>query len=258
MADEGVGASRLENDSYVETSPPAGPAQPPLSSESINDKLMTVVQSGPLQELIGRMLDGSEPMARPLAYWENSKFNATNLSVVLLRVAGFSQKEIAEMTMQSPAWISTTLKHPYARQLIQTLVPMVAVQSLDIRRRQEHYGSVLLDKVFDMAIESNDINEVRQVTFGLLDRAGFGEHKVSKVEHSFSAPSETMERLSKALEASAKLDSIMDADYTILSREEITAEEGSSASLVSDDDARSLNEPPIGASPSENSAERAA
>lgn len=254
-SDEGVGAGRLETETHLgESGPPVAPLGSLPSSESFDDRLLSVVNSGPLQGLIGRMLDGSEPKMRPLVYWESDKFNPTNISVVLLRVAGFQQKEIAEMVGQSAAWVSTTLKHPYGRQLTQTLVPMVAAQSLDIRRRQEAYGSVLLDKVFEMAMESEDVNEVRHITFGLLDRAGFGEIRQAKVEHSFSAPTATMDRLSKALENSARLDAMVQADFTVLpsSRDGSTAEEGSSGSPVSDGAARTPSEPPMRGSPSES------
>jgi hypothetical protein len=45
---------------------------------------------------------------------------------------------------------------------------------LDIRTRMEGYASEFLDHLADLTLASEDLGEVRQASFGLLDRIGHG------------------------------------------------------------------------------------
>lgn len=133
-----------------------------------------------LQGLIQRCLTGEEPqddidpgVYTPDGAYQGDKFNMTHVQIVMLRAAGFRNKDVAQMLGVTSPMVYYTLRHPYARKILGLLVPMHAVKVIDIRTRMEHYASELVDHAYDLAKESKDVAEVSRVTFGFLDRAGF-------------------------------------------------------------------------------------
>lgn len=265
MSREAAESERLTPEVQISGSPPmAGDALPssqavvPQDTRTLDDVLMNVMQAPELQGLFQRLLNGAEPYSRPLARNEPLKFNPTNISVVLLRAAGLKGKEIADIVGQTQAYVSITLRHPYGQKLLSVLLPMMAAQSLDIKRRAEAYASTMLDKLFDMGLESDDIVAVKGITFGLMDRAGYGAVQRSEVKHSFNASDASINRMAEALHESSRVDEAY-ADYTIVSDsdEGSAAQDGTSADLASDELARNPNEPPGGGSLAESQQEAA-
>lgn len=234
--------SQIASGLPVASEGPPSPVLPALPS-NLDDQILQAVTDPKIQGLIHRMLNGDEPYGRPLSYWEQKKFNPTNISVVLLRAAGFKGKEIAAMIGQDQATISITIRHPYGQKLLSLLMPIVAAQSLDVRRRTDHYASILLDRVFEMGLESEDANEVARISFGLMDRSSFAVTKKTQVEHTITAGSAQIDRLARAMEESNALE--VSVDYELLPSPEGSVGRGTSAPVSSDGDTRSLDVPPI-------------
>jgi hypothetical protein len=151
-------------------------AIPPREVDRVDQALDHLVEersfSPEVKALIQRCLEGTEPAE--LKYWENDKFGPQHINAVVLRAAGFRPGEVAKAMGITPGRASVILNHPYAKKIILALAPEKAVRVFDIRTKMELYGSELLDHVFDLAIESQDLAEVRQAGFGLLDRIGHG------------------------------------------------------------------------------------
>ncbi len=168
---------RLEVEVQI-AKPPATPTSPEGNGaqqirEDFQDAAEASKLSPQIQEMIQRMLDGSEPYGRDLKPWEVVKFNPIHINVCTMRAAGFRGKEIADMTSLDVSMISTTLRHPYGVRLVGALVPRGVTKVFDIRTRMEEYASDLLDKTFGEAMKSDDLKAVGQVTFELLDRSGY-------------------------------------------------------------------------------------
>lgn len=158
-----------------------------------------------VQDLIQRMLDGSEPLGRDLKQWEVLKFNPIHINVCVLRAAGFRGVEISKITQMEQSTISVILNHPYGVKLVGALVPRGAVKVFDIKTRLEENASELLNHMYSLAMESEKVEDVAKVTFGVLDRAGY-QPKVNtnskEVPGSFTVQESTMRRLERAMTGS--------------------------------------------------------
>lgn len=126
-----------------------------------------------VQAMIERMLDGKEPYGRDLKPLEPMKFSPTHVNICTLKAAGFKGNEIAQMVGLDPVRVSTILRHPYGQKLVKALVPQNSARVMDIRTKLVEYADDLLDATFELAMKSQDAEEVAKVTFGLLDRAGY-------------------------------------------------------------------------------------
>lgn len=160
-----------------------------------------------LQGLIDRMLDGVEPLERPLKTWEPVKFSPVHINICTLRAAGFKGVEIARIMDIDPQRVSITLRHPWGQKLIRALVPKNVVRVIDIRTRLDEYASDLLDHSFGLALKSEDPEVVSKITFGILDRAGYapkpsGSGDTGNHVAPPSARESTMQRLASAMEDS--------------------------------------------------------
>lgn len=177
-----------------------------ITSESVEESSL----APEVQELIARCMDGSEPYGRELKSNEAQKFNSIHIQIVMLRVAGFKQNEIAQMLSLGHMTVHITLKHPYGRKIMLALMPGSATRVLDIRTRMEMMASDLMDECFSLAMKSQDLKEVKDVTFGFLDRAGY--NPVNKTAGVVGTPREFADavsttRLASALEESNFVDS---------------------------------------------------
>jgi hypothetical protein len=162
-----------------------------------------------VQALIERMLAGIEPYGRDLKAHEVKKFSPMHINIATLRAAGFKGTEIIQITGCGKQHVYLTLIHPYAKKLIQALVPQNSVRVIDIRTRLDEYAGELLDKTFGLALVSEDFEQVTKVTFGLLDRAGFSAKEVASSKpdgREIPADASTMRRLLSAMEGSKQVD----------------------------------------------------
>jgi hypothetical protein len=156
--------------------------------------------------MMDRMMDGVEPVDRPLKTWEQVKFSPMHINICTLRAAGFKGSEISRIMGADQARISVTINHPYGRKLIKALVPQNAVRVIDIRTRLDEYASDLLDATFGLAMRSEDPEVVSKITFGILDRAGYApkppEHSGQVANQHGTASDTVMQRLAVAMEGS--------------------------------------------------------
>lgn len=159
-----------------------------------------------VQDLIQRLLDGSEPLGRDLKQWEVLKFNPIHVNVCVLRAAGFRGVEIHKVLGMEQSTISVILNHPYGVKLVGALVPRGAVKVFDIKTRLEENASELLDHMYSLAMKSEEVEDVAKVTFGVLDRAGFQPKQNTnskEIPGSFTVQESTMRRLENAMNGSA-------------------------------------------------------
>jgi hypothetical protein len=178
----------------------------PIQAEEAMEELDSLLEnrvSPEVQQMIERMMAGTEPLPRELKYYENDKFGPQHINIATLRAAGFRNKEICKVAGMIPSRVSQILCHPYAKKLIAALVPQNAMRVLDIRTRMEGYASEFLDHLADLTLASEDLGEVRQASFGLLDRIGHGplNKSVSATVHE----SHPLNRLATAMEESNRV-----------------------------------------------------
>lgn len=196
----------------VQIAKPAQSKSEPTKPEFDRDVFDEAVEASRLtpeiQELIQRMMEGTEPYGRDLKHWEVVKFAPWHVNICTLRAAGFKVVEVAQIVGSAPANVSVVLRHPYGVKLVQALVPRGTIKVFDIKTRLEDYASDLLDKTHKLAMESQDVGEVSKVTFGLLDRAGYQPKppEGAKAPGSLLGDS-TLRRLTAALGESSQVDS---------------------------------------------------
>jgi hypothetical protein len=162
-----------------------------------------------IKALITRCMEGTEPVDVPLKPWQNQRFNATNVTVVLLRAAGLKGSQIAEMLGQDQARVSVILTHPYGKKILQAMMHRQGARIVDIKTRLEDYAGAILDKMHEEAMKSEDLKIVAAVGFGLLDRAGYGTvQKIQSESRSLSvtASPENISALTDALNGSDRVD----------------------------------------------------
>ena len=164
-----------------------------------------------VQALVQRCMEGTEPYDRELKYWEPKAFSPINVMSVMLAAAGFRAVQIAQIQGIEQQRISVILRHPYGRKILHAMMNRQGSRVLDIKTRLEEYASDLLDKVAGLALhaEQQDLELVSKVTFGLLDRAGYGttqkiESKSTSV--SVAATEHTLQRFTQAMEESQSID----------------------------------------------------
>jgi len=167
-----------------------------------------------VQGLIQRCLEGTEPAE--LRGWEQARFTPGHINIVLMKVAGFKNREIAQALKLTATNVAIVVNHPYGRKIMAALVPESVPRVLDIRTRMEAYASEILDHVVDLALATDDVDKARQVGFGLLDRIGHGpiqkgiNAQVPPSALGFDGKSEgnphLLGRLASALEESNRLD----------------------------------------------------
>jgi hypothetical protein len=184
------------------------------ADDEIVEGVFEIKETPEVQELIKRCLDGTEPFDRDRKYWQALKFGPQHVNIAVLRAAGFKPSEIAKTLHQCVSHISVVLHHPYARKIIHAIVPENSPRIIDIRTRLEAHASALLDHMVDLALKSEDVDAVRQVGFGLLDRVGHGP--VQKTINASVPASAFMEgavaehpslgRLAAAMEESNRID----------------------------------------------------
>lgn len=204
---------RLEAETYI--SPVSGPdvaAGVPLPLGDPSELLPEISEE--TKQLISKCLDGTEPTGRELKPWENLKFNAANVNVVLLRAAGFKQGDVAKILEIDPARVSVICTHPYGQKIIQSMLHNQGTRVLDIKIKLAKHAESILDHMVKLALAAEDVDSVAKVGFGLLDRTGHGPtHKIESKNVTTTlqttADSATLNRLSSALEGSKKVDSVM-------------------------------------------------
>lgn len=164
-------AERLEAEVQLAESPES------LSQavQASNDEEVGASRLSPqVQEMIQKMLEGKEAYGRDLKPYEPLKFTPTHINICTLKAAGFKGREIAEMVGLDQARVSIILRHPYGAKLIGAIVPRNSARVLDIRTKMVEYADELLDLTCGLALKEQDLDKVSRVTFGLLDRTGYG------------------------------------------------------------------------------------
>lgn len=161
-------------------------------------------------DLIKRCLDGTEPIEGLGSdkYWVATKFSARHVNIVMLRVAGFKNIEIAQAMGTTPVTVCSIVNHPYGRKIINAMLAARGTRVLDIRTKLDYYADEILDHIYDLTAKSADLDVVSKVGFGLLDRAGYSvTHKVAhQAPLAASASESTLSRLASALEESGSIE----------------------------------------------------
>lgn len=210
---------RIAQPQAGESDPVPSPVSQARTISMFDEKLLDAAIDNrlpqPVKELIQRCLEGTEPVPE-LRYWENDKFGPEHVNIALLRASGMKPKEIQQVTGMSYVRISVIINHPYSKKIVAALVPERSVRVLDIRTRMEVFASEMLDKMFEAAMDSDKIEDIQKVGFGLLDRVGHGP--INKSVSTSVPPSafgdgggsggdeKTLGRIATALEESNMLD----------------------------------------------------
>lgn len=197
---------RLESETRLGESEVTGAFAPgaPGDSEAVEGAISEVSPETKL--LISRCIDGSEPLDRPLKTWEPEKFSPRAVQACLLRAGGFKGIDIAKLLELEPATVSMFINHPYGKRIIASMLQHQGARVIDIKTKLDKYADALLDETFRLAIAEQDTKVLASVTFGMLDRAGYGP--MSKVEHetkessSLAGNSHLLQQISTALSES--------------------------------------------------------
>jgi hypothetical protein len=207
-----VSEERLEPE--VQIAPSNGDTPPPSEFAEARDDMLESVTGGSrlspeVQELIEKCMDGTESLGRGLKPWEPEKFNPIHVNMCVLRASGFRGREIAQILDQEETRVSVILRHPYGVKLVKALTVRSSVKVFDIRTKMEEFAEDLLERSYGMAMMEEDLEKVSKVTFGMLDRAGYGPQQSGgeKPKEGFSASENTMRRLARAMEQSQQVKS---------------------------------------------------
>jgi hypothetical protein len=182
-----------------------------ITSSIVDD----VALSPEVQALIERCMEGTEPWDKgEREYWQSQKLSPQQIQVVMLCVAGFKQVEIAKMLGLDAARVNVTCQHPYSKKIVAAMLPTTATRVIDIRTRMEVMAGQLMDHAFGLAIMSKDVKEVKDVTFGFLDRAGYGAVNKSATlnvspKDLREASGSALTRMASALEESKVVDAVV-------------------------------------------------
>ena len=199
-------------DSLARETQIAEPTSVVTSADTVVAALEEATLAPAIQALISRCIDGTESYGRDLKSWEVQKFNSNHVQAVLLRIAGFRPVEIATMVGLGQHAVYVLMGHPYTKKIIKALVPEQTTRVIDIRTRMEEQARELMDHAFGLAMKSEDLKPVADVTFGFLDRAGYGAvQKSANVSLSASdlTSERTMSRLADALDESKRVDDVI-------------------------------------------------
>lgn len=161
-----------------------------------------------VQDLIQRMMDGSEPYGRDLKPYEPMKFTPIHINICTLKAAGFRGNEIAQMVGLEAARVSIIIRHPYGVKLVSAIVPRNSARVLDIRTKMVEYADDLLDETFKLAMEEKDLDKMSKVTFGLLDRAGYAPKATHSDEKTRGTGLENAHLLSRIATAITESDQV--------------------------------------------------
>ncbi len=181
-----------------------------MTSSQLDDIAAEQQLDPEIRALIARCLDGTEDYGRELKIHEPAKFSPINVATILLMSAGFRQKEASQILDINQAHVSNIANHPYGRKIMAAMMTKQTGRVLDIKTRLEEYAGELLEKIHMEAKASGDLRLTSQITFSMLDRAGF--NPTQKVEATTRSTEVTvtdhaLNRLSTALEESRRVDS---------------------------------------------------
>jgi hypothetical protein len=217
------------NVSPVATSPSAGEpssiqAGPPSEQEQVDTLALVLGESRHsiyIQGLIKRLMDGSEPIEEDQKkYYHVDKFNAAHINMIMLKAAGFKNVEICDiigLDKRNQGAVSTIIRHPYGQKLLQAMIPLTVGRAVDVKTRMTSYASQMLERLYDVGMNTKDEQVATRIGFGLLDRAGFGAVKQVSNTHKFSGPAESIRRLADALSESQQVKEVVAGNYTIRS-----------------------------------------
>lgn len=165
------------------------------------------------RELIKRCMAGTEPYGRELKYYESKTFSPTMINAIMLMAAGFKNRQVAKMLGVEQQRLSVVRRHPYGIKLLDCLLSRQGVRVLDLKTKLAEYSESLTDELYKQALLSQDLKTISKITFGMLDRAGYGP--TTKVETTDkrtpleSVGHSALSRLAAALEASDRVDSMV-------------------------------------------------
>ena len=195
------------------------PLLPATVESAFTDEIRESARSEGFKALIGRLMDGSEPLSRPLTNHEPKKFNPAHVQIVMLRVAGWRPHEIADLTGYDRFYVCVVLRHPYAKRLIQELLPSSVTAALDMQETLESYSKSIVHRLGNIALTTQDEQVAARVGFGILDRAGYTPVRqvVAQHEHRLRGGHEELGRIATALEKSQRVRELK-PEFTIASR----------------------------------------
>lgn len=185
------------------TSPEAAPspALQPFREDALDDSVF----APEVQRVIRAAMEGTLPLSGPLRTGQTSRLSPRHVQMILMRVAGFQVKEVAEAFGVTPTCVSLVTHHPHARTIASAVLTRRGPEVIDIRSRYEQMSEKAirrLEGILDDPAAAH--KDVRAVAFGILDRAGYGEVQQSKVEHSVTITDEAAKHLGSVLKESAQ------------------------------------------------------
>lgn len=224
------GETHMERETQVGGGKPSAAAsarpEPPYELErgasEFDLAMFDAVESTEIQGLLKRCMDGTEPLPRPLGPSEPRKLSALAINIVLMKVAGYKGPEIAEVLGVHRHYVTAVTRHPYGQKIITALLPRAVAASLDVRSRLKNMAVALAERTYEVGMTTEDENVLTRITFGMMDRAGYATQQELRVKHSapgLAGGARALDRLASAIEASARVDQIVTADYKIIESE---------------------------------------
>lgn len=161
-----------------------------------------------VKALIGKLMDGSLDVGRPLLVEEVKKFSNDHVSMVLEMAAGLTLKEIAQKYGKHYETLQRLRAHPYTEILLAEMHSAKMDAMLDPMTRIKNAANEMVNTKLEIVRDPTTSKQLRNVVAtDLLDRAGLTAPKRSeaKVEHTFSLPQSMAARLVAGLEESQEV-----------------------------------------------------
>jgi DNA-binding CsgD family transcriptional regulator len=187
------------------------------------EHINTLASNKDLQRTIEGAISGTLPMDRRLKSYEPAKLNPRSIQVVLLRMVGYRNRKVSELTGYSQVTVSNILKHPYSKRIMAVAFSSGVAQAASIQRRLQKRAPRMLDVVEEIALDTRVKPTPRlKAAFGWLDRAGHNPTQKSEENRKVSAEikitSERADLIAESIREAKGLlpgEAVEDADYSI-------------------------------------------
>lgn len=162
-----------------------------------------------IQRLFELALEGALPRSRELKAWEPQTLNERHLSMIMMRVSGVKQREIAQIFGATDSNVSIVLNHPDAEYLLSRLHAARFSMPNDIEKRLEALNEDAV-RVLEELMSDEEVSALKKTpaAFKLLERNGYGKKQVVEHEHRhrLEANGDQLAQLASALRESRSIE----------------------------------------------------
>lgn len=163
-----------------------------------------------IEKLFADALAGNIPRSRELKAWEPQTLSERHLAIIMMRSAGFKQRQIAQAIGATDSNVSVVLNHPDAEYILARLAAARFAVPSSIEKRLEALNEQAMDSLEEFFDPAAEVPVVKRapLAFKLLESNGHGRKKIAHThehKHRFEAAPEQLAQLTKAIKESRQI-----------------------------------------------------